>query len=262
MDSAAYFERLDSRTFRPTEHASGAWNATEQHISPALGLMVHCIELDQTARRDDDLRLGRLSCDIYGTVPMESFKITVDVLRPGRTIELVRASMTHGGRTIVEARAWYLRQMNSSDIAGQHFETLPPREEMPAFDLTTVWPGGLIASAEMHSTDREPGYSRSWIKPRVPLLADEKVSPVAAAAGLLDIANGIAVRSDAASVMFANIDLTAHFFRHPTTRWLGFDTRVAFGPDGVGETHTVLHDEAGPIGTVAQCLTVRPMTTN
>lgn len=260
MGSAAYFERIDDRTFRPTEHATGAWNPDEQHICPALGLMVHCVEFQQSARRPDDLQLGRLSYDIYGTVPVAAFTIDVEVLRPGRTIELVRATLTHEGRTIVDLRAWYLRRADSSAVAGHFFDPLPSRDEMPPFDLSGVWPGGLIASAEMRSVDREPGRARSWIRPRVPLLAGEEISPVAAASGLLDIANGIAVRAEPGDVMFANIDLSAHFFRQPATSWLGFDTGVAFGPDGVGETHTVLHDETGPVGTIAQCLTVRPRT--
>jgi hypothetical protein len=34
---------------------------------------------------------------------------------------------------------------------------------------------------------------------------------------------------------------------------------VTFSADGLGLTSTVLHDVHGPLGTVAQMLTVRPM---
>ena len=37
----AYFERLGTARFRPTEHVSGAWDEAMQHIGPALGLLVH-----------------------------------------------------------------------------------------------------------------------------------------------------------------------------------------------------------------------------
>ncbi|MFN7242916.1 MAG: thioesterase family protein, partial [Dietzia cercidiphylli] len=57
-----------------------------------------------------------------------------------------------------------------------------------------------------------------------------------------------------------NIDLTAHLFREPRGEWVGFDTRVSFGPGGLGLTSSTLHDESGPIGTLAQTLTVRPVT--
>ncbi|HEY7660091.1 MAG TPA: thioesterase family protein, partial [Actinomycetota bacterium] len=32
-----------------------------------------------------------------------------------------------------------------------------------------------------------------------------------------------------------------------------------FGPEGVGVTSSVLHDERGPFGTMSQLLTVGPM---
>jgi hypothetical protein len=53
------------------------------------------------------------------------------------------------------------------------------------------------------------------------------------------------------------VDLTVHFFRQPGAGWVGFDTRVNFGPTGLGETLSVLSDTQGPVGTAAQSLTVR-----
>lgn len=66
------------------------------------------------------------------------------------------------------------------------------------------------------------------------------------------------VRADPRTVAFPNVDLTAHFFTAPAGGWVGFDTTVSFGPDGLGVTNSVLHDERGPVGTLAQLLTVRP----
>ena len=101
------------------------------------------------------------------------------------------------------------------------------------------------------------GRARYWVRTNVPLL-DEPVSTTATAAGLLDIANGMTVRANPSDVAFPNIDLTAHLFRQPRAGWLGFDTTITFGPSGHGLTRSTLHDEAGPIGTLAQTLTVRP----
>ena len=59
-------------------------------------------------------------------------------------------------------------------------------------------------------------------------------------------------------VAFPNLDLTAHLHTQPQGEWAGFDTSVTFGAAGVGLTHTTLHDEHGPIGAMAQALTLRP----
>jgi hypothetical protein len=63
---------------------------------------------------------------------------------------------------------------------------------------------------------------------------------------------------DPREVAFPNLDLTAHLFAQPRGEWIGFDTAVSFGPTGVGVTSSVLHDISGPIGTMAQVLTIRP----
>ena len=73
----AYFRRLDARHFTPTELVGGAWNVTEQHVAPAIGLLAHAIEVDAKARRPDPLQLGRLSYDILGTIPLDTVEIDV-----------------------------------------------------------------------------------------------------------------------------------------------------------------------------------------
>ncbi|WP_163375755.1 thioesterase family protein [Dietzia sp. Alg238-R159] len=254
----AYFDRLGPGRFRPTEHVSGAWDESTQHIGPALGLLVHAVELDLAARRDDPMVVSRLSYELLGVVPMDIMDIRVEVVRPGRTIELVEATCGHGERTGIRLRAWLQQPRDTEAIAGDGFDPIPPPERMEPWDPTTIWRGGYLASVEVRRISDGPGRSRYWVRTDVPLLAGEDVSPLARMAGLFDIANGMAVRADPTSVHYPNIDLTAHLTRPPAGEWLGFDTRVTFGPGGLGLTSSVIHDEAGPLGTVAQSLTVRP----
>ncbi len=68
----------------------------------------------------------------------------------------------------------------------------------------------------------------------------------------------MAVRVDPRQVASPNLDLTVHLFDEPRSDWLGFDASVSLGHNGIGLTHSILHDERGPIGAVSQILTVRP----
>src|SRR5690242_8786484 len=93
----AYFERTGPASFRATDHVRGAWDEHDQHIAPALGLLAHAVERDRDQRRDDGLVIGRLSYDILGTLPVAEVEVGIRVLRPGRTIELVEATLSHDG---------------------------------------------------------------------------------------------------------------------------------------------------------------------
>lgn len=253
-----YFTRLDTHRFLATDEVSGAWDIEQQHIAPALGLLAHAVELDRDRRRDDGLRVGRLSYDILGTVPVDAFEVAVRVVRPGRTIELVEASLRHGERDIVLLRAWLMQARDSERVAGTPLNRMPSPTDLTAWDPTSLWPGGFIATAEVRRDQQEPGRARFWVRSRTTLLDDEPVSDLASFTGLLDIANGMTVRAAPSEVAFPNVDLTAHFFVEPRGEWVGFDTSVSFGGSGLGLTSSVIHDRHGPVGTLAQILTVRP----
>lgn len=253
-----YFERTGATSYLPTDHVRGGWREDEQHVAPALGLLTHLVEADHASRRQDDrLTVGRLSFDILGTMPVAEVTAEVAVRRPGRTVELVEATLSHGGRPAVVLRAWLL-QRGAADLAGSSVEPLAPPEETPAWHPGEVWPGGFITSVDVRREQHEPGRARFWVRPSVPLL-DEPVSPVARWAAVLDIANGMTVREDPRRVAFPNVDLTAHLVRDPVGEWVGFDTTVTFGPDGRGLTSSVLHDSDGVVGALAQSLTLRPL---
>lgn len=254
----AYFRRVAASAFRASEHVSGAWNTAEQHVAPTFGLLAHLVEADRDARRDDGLQLARLSYDILGTLPVDVVDTSVEVLRPGRSVELVEASLCHGGRRAVVLRAWLLAPRDTATLAATDLPRIPPPQDLPAWDPTTMWPGGFIASLEVRRQRPHPGRAVYWVRTRLPLLADEPTSRLAAAVGLLDAANGMAVRVSPRRVAFPNLDLTAHFFGRPQSDWVGFDTSVSFGAGGLGLTSTTIHDETGPIGTMAQALTLRP----
>lgn len=253
-----YFERLDHDRFRATQQVSGAWDLEQQHIAPALGLLVHAVELDRDRRRSDGLQVGRLSYDILGTVPVDTVEIAVRVARPGRTIELVEATLRHDDRDVVLLRAWLLQPVDNRRLDGSTLPRMKPPADLAPWDPTTVWPGGFIASAEVRRDQDEPGRARFWVRTTTRLLDDEPVSDLARFAGLLDIANGMTVRAAPDEVAFPNVDLTAHFFDQPRGDWIGFDTSVSFGATGLGLTSSVVHDGDGPVGTLAQALTVRP----
>lgn len=254
----AYFVREAPTRFRPTQYVGGAWDTREQHIAPPIGLLTHVIETDLAARRGHDLRLTRLSCDILGVIPLEPIEVQVQVLRPGRTIELVEARLSHAGRDAVIARAWLTARYDTAALQGTTLPPLKPHNQMQPWGLDSVWAGEFVKTPEFWREELDVGRVRFWVRSPVPLLEGEPVSATANMFRLIDVANGVAARVPPEDVLYPNLDLTAHLFRAPEGDLIGLDTTASFGPDGAGLTHSVLHDEKGPIGAFLQSLTVRP----
>ncbi|MDJ1114133.1 thioesterase family protein [Microbacterium dauci] len=255
----AYFERVDATHFRATSFVGGAWNVAEQHVAPPMGLLAHVIEQGHATRSPQPMQLTRLSIEILGTIPIDVVEVTTAVVRPGRSIELAEGALSHAGRPALIARAWLQHARDTSALAGSALPDMPPHDEVEVVDPSALWPGAFIETVgEVRRRQVEPGRAFTWIHPKVPLLADESVSPTARLVALVDIANGVTPRVHPTEVAFPNLDLTLHLLRPPVGEWIGFDTTVSFGATGLGLTSTVLHDLDGPIGTVAQTLTVRP----
>ncbi len=250
----AFYVRLGVHRFISTLHSQGAWQPGEQHLAPASGLVLAEVE----RRLPSEKLVSRVSIDVLGVIHSGEFTVDVEVLRSGRSIELIEASMRHGDQTSIRARIWRLAGTNTTQVQGTEWTPLPSPEGMRAQAFSSVWSGGFIRSLEVRQdVDARPGRGRSWVRTRYPLVAGEADPPVACFLKVVDTANGLVVRERPSRVFFANVDLTVHFFRQPETGWVGFDTRVNFGPTGLGETLSVLSDIRGPIGTAAQSLTVR-----
>ncbi|MFF7994429.1 thioesterase family protein [Kitasatospora xanthocidica] len=259
----SYYQRTGENRYKPTAQAQGAWHPDEQHFSPLGGLIVHAIDRYRADRGHaghpgDGLALARISFDILGLIALEEFEVTVETVRPGRTIELVEATVVIGERAVVRARAWFLAELDTTAVAGTHDPRLPGPEEFESWEMGGLWGGGYIASIDVRHRAIAPGRAAAWISSRAQLVAGEPSSPHASFVALVDTANGIAARQDPTEWMFPNTDLTVHLHRRPEGRWTGLDTGVSFGPAGHGVTSTVLHDERGPVGRAEQILTVRP----
>ncbi|MEU8926390.1 thioesterase family protein [Kitasatospora sp. NPDC048545] len=256
----SYYQRTGENRYKPTAQAQGAWHPDEQHFSPLGGLIVHAIDRYRADRPGNGLALARISFDILGLIALDEVEVTVETVRPGRTIELVEATVVIGERAVVRARAWFLAELDTTAVAGTHEERLPAPEEFEPWAMSGMWGGGYISSIDVRHRATAPGRAAAWISTPVELVAGEAGSPHASFVALVDTANGIAARQDPTEWMFPNTDLTIHFFRRPEGRWTGLDTTVSFGPAGHGVTSTVLHDELGPLGRAEQILTVRPQS--
>lgn len=258
-EGGAFFEAAGDGSYQPTPHVSGAWNEAEQHISPMNGLVVHELERWLAERGDGaDRVLSRLSVDILGVLDLDACELSVERVRSGRSVELLEVRVANASRTGVVARAWRIAPADTSAVAGGGGNPLPHPDGCERLAISTTWPGGYIRTLDVRSVaPSRPGRVTAWLRTSTALVAGESSSDLARLVGLVDTANGLALREPPGRALYPNVDLTVHLFRQPRGEWLGLDTTQVFGRHGVGLTSSVLHDVDGPFGRAEQSLFVR-----
>jgi hypothetical protein len=82
--TGCYYRRLPAdgeyQSFEPTDYTRSNWNPEIQHGSPPLALLTKLIE---ELSDGSGLRVGRLSLDILGAIPVTPVRARAWVERPG-----------------------------------------------------------------------------------------------------------------------------------------------------------------------------------
>lgn len=245
--------------YQSTVHAQGAWNPEEQHMGPASGII--CAELDKFFPREN-MRIGRISFDIFGLIWGGEFSISTQVIRAGKTIELIESIMQAKGKTSIVARAWRMITSNTQNVAGLEDKSIANPENYPKWDgLKRTWAGGFIDTTEARADENHRnGRGIVWMSTPIAMVENEENRDFVHLMSLVDTANGVVPRQDRPfQWAFPNLDLQIHMHRLPQGKWLGLEAIQQYGDDGIGLTSAVLHDIYGPFGRSEQILTLRPM---
>lgn len=251
---APFFER-DGERFVPSASTRGPWDPDAQHAGPPAALLARAIERCEPR---DGMRIGRITCEILGPVPLEPLTVEARVVRPGRSVEMLEASLAGPDGERMRARAWRL-------LPGEDELHLDEQERPPGPDggAPSDFPGaghdfGYHEATEysfVRGSFSQPGPATVWMRSRVPIVDGEEPSPLERVLVNADSGNGVSAPLNWRTHLFINTELTIHLMRPLEGEWLCLDsvTRV----DGLGLTETALWDEQGRLGRAAQTLLVR-----
>lgn len=251
--------------FEATPSTTGPWFADAQHMGPPSALLVRALERLPASRpggAEDDWRIARVTVEVLGAVPAGPVTVTAGVERPGRTIELLSATMRAGDRDVLRARAWRLVTSDTAAVAVGQAPPLPGRgTAVVRTERPDGWLPGFLDAVEWAWLEGgrlgTEGPGRGWIRMRVPLVEGEEPSPAQRLMVAADCANGLAAPLDVTRWLFVNTELTVHLHRAPAGAWIGADAATVVGPDGLGTCSATLFDDHGHTGRSAQALTVR-----
>jgi hypothetical protein len=262
------FYEPDGDGFVATEATRGPWDPQAQHASPPAALIGREIERLGDGRMGGGegplAQVGRITYEIVRSVPIGPVRVSAEVVRPGRRVEMVEAALTDlEGTELIRARGWRIRTGELEFEIPAGFPAPPPGPEQgeakPFFDTGQDF--GYHTSMEYRFADGafdEPGPATCWLKMGVELVAGEQPTPLQRVLAAADTGNGISAALDYRKFVFINVDLTVHIHRLPEGEWICLDALTLPEPTGIGVADTRLFDERGAIGRAVQTLLVAP----
>ena len=208
------------------------------------------------------LRIGRMTLDILGAIPVARVRVRTWVQRPGVRISLMAAEMSAhrpdgAERAVARVTAWLLATSDTADAATDRYPALTEGE---AAAVPHEWVGAK-GYLETVSWRRQPDTGETgnvvWLSPLVPLVDSEPTTDLQRLAMVVDSANGAGAALDPEQFIFMNTDTSVHLHRLPAGNDFALRSRGSIGPDGIGVTTADLFDRQGFIGTSAQTLLVQ-----
>src|SRR2546421_264861 len=103
----AVYVREDEDRFVPTELATGPWSPDAQHGGPPAALLGRAVEQFE---RDDAWFVARTTVELLRPVPLVPLVVSTRLVRPGKRVQLVEASLRAGDVEVTRALALRLRQ--------------------------------------------------------------------------------------------------------------------------------------------------------
>jgi Thioesterase-like superfamily len=242
--------------FRATELTRGPWDPGLQHAGPPAALLGRAVE-GQGDR--DGLRVARITFEIVRPLPIAELGVATRVVRPGRSVELVEATLLAGETEVMRATALRIR---TADLPLP--EGLTPGPRLPGPEAGRAEPFFPTGQAVGYHTAMETrfvagsflelGPATVWMRMRHPLVPDEAPSPLSRVLVAADSGNGVSGSLDYHRWRFINPDLTVYLMRPPAGEWVALEATTTATAAGIGLADTILHDERGPIGRSAQAL--------
>ena len=256
---AALYER-DGARFVATELTRGPWSPDHQHAGPPAALLARAIE---DASGIAAGQTARLSYDILAPVPIAALDVEARVLRGGRRVEQIEATLGVDGRPLMRATAWRMRLNDSATITTPAAPPPAPGDARASgFD---AWPGDdetayrdALEWRWVSGSFSEPGPACVWSRVKYPLVAGEEITPLERLLVMADAASGVSAMLDWHEWLFVNLDLGVHLERPPRGEWMAMDATTRIGDAGAGLCTSVLSDGLGRVGVSTQSLLVEP----
>ena len=253
---ASFFVRQGAALL-PTPLTRGPWNDAHQHGGPPAALLTSALE--RAEPEPAAFRLVRVTIEFLRPVALEPCAVTTEVVRAGKQVQRLSASLAAGGVEVARALALRIRRAALPLEDPRSPPPLPPPESLQPF----VFPFFRNPVAYHRAVDVRiargtwgSGPVDAWMRNLIPLIAGEPTSPLERVMSLVDAESGVCPPLDPMVYGFPNPDLTVYFAREPRGEWVGLQIESQARSDGTGLAQSALSDVDGVFGRALQSLVI------
>jgi hypothetical protein len=254
----SFYVPLGDDRWQATVHTTGPWDAGAQHAGPPSALLGRAM---QECEPREDTMIARFTCEILRPIPVGEISVAARLARPGRSVELLEATVTAGAREVARASAWRVLRTAADPVPPRLPVPEGPPDQYQPMRRPRSWVDGYLSAIEWRGIRggfTEPGPASLWARMRYPLVPDEEPTPLERVLTIADSGNGASWELDITRWHFINPEVTVHLHREPEGEWICLDAQTAISPGGVGLATSVLSDQTGPVGVGAQSLLIAP----
>lgn len=256
VEADAFFV-LSNGLYHPTEVQRSPWNPSAQNGVGIGGLLMHLVE---QIPGDGPMLNARMTIDIQSATAFAPTEGSVCVVRSGKRLQIVEATLAHEGNVTARGRLLRIRAADTPSYSPGDFphagpEGLPERPRplrVPLMQdaMETRLARGLVERS---------GRNAIWQRLRWNLVAGSATSPMVHAAMMSDYGHGISNPIDRSRWNSPNVDISMHMARAPEGEWLALYAETILGGTGAGLTNMTLADANGVFGYAHQSLYVAPI---
>jgi hypothetical protein len=248
----------------PGPLTGGPWDPTIQHGGPISGVLAHLVE---TVPAPSPMRTARHTVDLMRGAPLTPLRPEVEVLRSGRRIQVVRASLFDGEDREV-ARATSLRMrvsdtpnpVDPNKTAHSDDEPHPVPDEPAMLTMLGIGVPAFLQGVEFRRTgeyrDGAPGLV--WLRMHNTMVEGRPTSAFVRLATVADMASMVAQYLSPEEWTTINADLAVTAFRDPVGDWIGIRGLHKNDGDGIGLSEAVLYDLDGRVGRATASILIEP----
>jgi hypothetical protein len=244
----------------PSRLTEGPWTPDAQHGGAPATLLAGEIERAPSLA---EMLLVRLTVELLRPVPLRPMRLDVGVERPGKRVQLVRATLHEGDLEVARAHGVRMRHraVELPFDQGDESRPVPPEEATPAeyFDAAGAFAMEAMEIRVARGGFRKPGPASAWFRLRVPVVEGTEPTPVEVTVAAADFGNGISIWDPSRKWLFINPDLTVHMARPPSGEWVYLDSVTRIHETGTGLAESALYDAEGRFGRSLQSLLVEPL---